>query len=150
MKTDFARRSVLALLLATLCLATPAQAHHSVAAEFDQSKPVTFTGTVHKVMWMNPHIYTHVAVKDATGETLIYRIEGGPPNALFRQGWRKDSLKVGDVVTISGSRAKNPESMNVGQATITAADGHKVFTGAGPATAASAPAAISTRYHPDP
>jgi cell shape-determining protein MreC len=148
MKTDIARMPALALLLATLCIATSTYAHHSVAAEFDQSKPVSFTGTVHKVMWMNPHIYTHVAVKTANGETLIYRIEGGPPNALFRQGWRKDSLKVGDVVTISGSRAKNPESMNVGQATITTADGRKVFSGAGPAT--TVPAAISTRYHPDP
>jgi Family of unknown function (DUF6152) len=135
MKTDIARMPTLALLLAGLCLATFAQAHHSVAAEFDSSKPVTLTGTVHKVMWMNPHIYTHIAVKAANGETLIYRIEGGPPNALFRQGWRKDSLRVGDVVTVTGARAKNPESMNVGQATITAADGRKIFSGTGPAIA---------------
>jgi cell shape-determining protein MreC len=140
MKTDIARVTMLALWLAALSLVTSAQAHHSVAAEFDQSKPVTFTGTVHKVMWMNPHIYTYVEVKAASGESLIYHIEGGPPNALFRQGWRKDSLKVGDVVSVTGSRAKNPESMNVGQATITTADGHKVFTGAGPtSTSATVP-----------
>jgi Family of unknown function (DUF6152) len=137
MKTDIASLPTVALLLATLCLAASAQAHHSVAAEFDQSKPVTFTGTVLKVMWMNPHIYTHVAVKAANGQVLMYRIEGGPPNALFRQGWRKDSLKVGDVISVSGWRAKNPDSMNVGQATLTF-DGRRIFSGAGPASTPTA------------
>jgi cell shape-determining protein MreC len=135
MQTDIIRTRVLVRLLVTLCLAGSAQAHHSVAAEFDQSKPVTFTGTIQKVVWMNPHIYTHVEVKVAGGGTIVYRIEGGPPNALFRQGWRKDTLKVGDVVTVAGTRAKNPESMNVGQATITTADGRRIFSGAGPAGA---------------
>jgi Family of unknown function (DUF6152) len=129
MKNDIAHMSTLALF-AALGLATSAQAHHSVAAEFDQSKPVTFKGTVQRVMWMNPHIYTHVEVKADNGATVIYRIEGGPPNSLFRQGWRKDTLKVGDVISVTGWRAKNPESMNVGQATITTAEGRKVFSGA--------------------
>jgi hypothetical protein len=110
-----------------------AQAHHSTAAEFDQNKPVTFTGTVQKVMWMNPHIYTHVEVKQQGAPAIVYHVEGGPPNSLFRQGWRKDSLKTGDTVTVSGWRAKNPDSHNVGQATITRADGRKIFTGEGPA-----------------
>jgi len=136
MKTDF-HRSGLALLLAALCIG-PARAHHSVAAEFDQSKPVTFTGTIQKVAWMNPHIYTHIEVKAADGKTIVYRVEGGPPNTLFRQGWRKDTLKHGDAVTVSGVRAKNPESMNVGMATITTVDGKKVFTGTGPANLAPA------------
>ena len=64
---------------------------------------------------------------------VVYHVEGGSPNALYRQGWRKDTLKVGDVVTVTGNRAKNPESVNIGQATITTADGHKVFAGTGPA-----------------
>jgi Family of unknown function (DUF6152) len=129
MKNDVALKSAFALI-AVLGLATSAQAHHSVAAEFDQSKPVTFNGTVSKVMWMNPHIYTHVEVKAADGATLVYRIEGGSPNSLFRQGWRKDTLKAGDMISVTGWRAKNPESMNVGQATITTADGKKIFSGA--------------------
>jgi cell shape-determining protein MreC len=135
MKTDFACRC--AMVLAVPWLVGIAQAHHSVAAEFDQGKPVTFTGTIQKVAWMNPHIYTHVEVKNGS-QTVVYRVEGGPPNSLFRQGWRKDTLKSGDVVTVTGMRARNPESMNVGMATITTADGKRVFSGVGPASAAAA------------
>jgi hypothetical protein len=77
--------------------------------------------------WTNPHIYTSIETTDVGGKTVVYRVEGGPPNALFRQGWRKDSLKVGEVVTVSGIRAKSATSMNVGQATITTSDGRKMF-----------------------
>ena len=125
------------LLAGSLLGAGGALAHHSTAAEFDSTKPITFTGTVQKVMWMNPHIYTHIEVKQADGASFVYHVEGGPPNSLFRQGWRKDTLKIGAVVTVSGWRAKNPESPNVGQATITAAGGTKIFTGDGPAKAAA-------------
>ncbi len=114
-------------------------AHHSTAAEFDKQKPITFTGTIKKVDWMNPHIYTHVEVKGADGKTVVYRVEGGPPNALFRQGWRKDSLTVGEMVTVKGLRAKNEASMNVGQATITNTGGTHVFTGNAPGHAAAEP-----------
>ena len=134
MRTDIVRNAAFGFV-ATAAFASSASAHHSTAAEFDQSKPITFTGTVQKVMWMNPHIYTHIDVKQPNGETTTYHVEGGPPNALFRSGWRKDTLKIGDVVTVSGWKAKNPESPNVGQATITAKDGHKVFSGDGPAKA---------------
>jgi len=137
MKTETASRFWILLSFGVLAGAGAAQAHHSTAAEFDQSKPVTFTGTVQKVMWMNPHIYTHIEVKQQGASPVVYHVEGGPPNALFRQGWRKDSLKVGDTVTVSGWRAKNPDSPNVGQASIVAADGKKIFSGDGPAKAAA-------------
>jgi hypothetical protein len=126
---------------ALLAIALPAFAHHSIVAEFDPNAAITFKGAVKKVEWTNPHIYTSIETKDPDGKTVVYRVEGGPPNALFRQGWRKDTLKVGDVVTVSGIRAKSASSMNVGQATITMADGRRIFgTGGNRAASAETPA----------
>jgi hypothetical protein len=126
------KASLLSLAAAAMLVAaTPALAHHAVAAEFDTHKPITFTGTVKELQWTNPHIYTLVEVKNPDGTTVVYRVEGGPPNALFRQGWRKTSLKAGDVVTVSGLRAKNEQSMNVGQATIKTSDGRVMFAQTG-------------------
>jgi len=122
------KSSILSLAgAALLAAATPALAHHSIAAEFDTNKPISFTGTVKVVEWTNPHTYTQVEVKNPDGTMTLYRVEGGPPNALFRQGWRKDSLKTGETVTVKGLRAKNTNSMNVGQATIITADGRTMY-----------------------
>jgi hypothetical protein len=122
------RKSLLSVVIAgMLLMAIPLVAHHSISAEFDTNKPITFTGTVKKVAWMNPHIYTHVEVKTPDGKVIEYRVEGGPPNALYRSGWREDSLKVGETVTVSGIRAKSETSMNIGTATIKKADGTAVF-----------------------
>jgi len=107
------------LLLASLT----AMAHHSVSAEFDTNKKVTFTGVVKKVDWMNPHIYTHVEVKGADGKVIVYKVEGGAPNALFRQGVRPEQLPAGTVVTCTNcSRSKSETSMNV-NGRLTLADG---------------------------
>ena len=98
-------------------------AHHSISAEFDTNKRVTFTGTVKKIDWMNPHIYTHVEVKEADGKVIIYKVEGGAPNALYRRGIRPESLPAGTVVTCTNcSRSKSPQSMNV-NGNLTRADG---------------------------
>jgi hypothetical protein len=103
-------------------------AHHSISAEFDTNKPIKFTGKVAKVEWMNPHIYTHVeAVDPDSGKTVVFKVEGGPPNSLYRQGWRKDTVKVGDTVSVSGIRAKIPTSTNIGVATIVTADGKRIY-----------------------
>ena len=110
------RNRIVALAVGTGLLLTSISfvAHHSISAEFDTNKRVTFTGTVKKIDWMNPHIYTHVDVKEPDGKIITYKVEGGAPNALFRQGIRPESLPAGTIVTCTNcSRSKNPESMNV-------------------------------------
>ena len=102
-------------------------AHHAVSAEFDSTKPITFKGTIRRIEWTNPHIYTNVEVKEPDGSVLVYRVEGAAPNTLFRQGWRKDDLKIGEPVTVNGIKAKAAGSLNIGQATITTADGRKIY-----------------------
>jgi hypothetical protein len=126
-------------VLVGMLIGAPVMAHHAVSAEFDPAKPVKFTGTIKKIEWMNPHIYTQVEVKQPDGSTIVYRVEGGPPNSLYRQGWRKEDLKIGQVVTVSGIRAKSETSMNVGQATITMPDGRRIYGGAGPRGEAQQP-----------
>ena len=95
-------------------------AHHSVAAEFDANKPIKLTGTVTKVEWTNPHVWFYINVKDdKSGEVANWGAEMGPPHGLQRRGWRRDSLKVGDVVTVKGSLAKNgTKRMNASTVTM--------------------------------
>ena len=132
------RLNLLSLLIAgMLVVAVPLVAHHSISAEFDTNKPITFTGVVKKVAWMNPHIYTHIEAKDDSGKSVVYEVEGGAPNALFRNGWRPDSLKVGETVSVTAIRAKSETSHRVGSATITKADGTRVYGGGGGGNAAN-------------
>jgi hypothetical protein len=124
------RIKLLALAVGTVLLLTAASAfaHHSFAAEYDAKKPITLTGTVTKVEWMNPHIFFYVDVKDSEGKVTNWRGEGGNLSGLMRRGWRKDSLKVGDTVTVEGSLAKNGQPL-VNARTVTLADGKKLFAG---------------------
>jgi len=120
---------VIGLSVGLLTSAIPLVAHHAISAEFDTAKPIKFEGTVKSVDWMNPHIYVNIEAVE-NGKSVVYSVEGGPPNALFRQGWRPDSLKVGDKVQVSGVRAKKPESNRIGQAQITMPDGRVFARGA--------------------
>ena len=105
-----------------------ALAHHSFSAEFDRDLPVEVTGTVTKVEWLNPHARFYVNVEDEKGELVNWDFELASPNSLMRRGWTRNSLKVGDTVTLTGYRARNHPA--VGNAsTVVLADGHKVFAG---------------------
>jgi len=120
--------AVSALCAAVLLSAVPLVAHHSFAAEYDNNKPIKISGKVTKVEWLNPHIYVYVDVKENSGSTVNYAVEGGAPNGLFRQGWRKDTLKVGDTLSIEGFLAKDG-SNTVNARTWLLPDGKKVFAG---------------------
>lgn len=105
-----------------------ATAHHSFAAQYDRDKTITLNGTVTRVEWMNPHVYFYLDVKDAAGAIAHWAVEGGAPTSLYRAGWRKDSLKAGDVVTVHGYLARDGSKLaNMRQAILP--DGREVLGG---------------------
>ena len=121
--------TIATLIVALVVAAVPVLAHHAISAEFDTNKPIKFEGKVKSVDWMNPHIYVNIEAKDESGKTVVYSVEGGAPNGLYRNGWRKDSLKPGEAVQVSGIRAKKAGSNRVGSATITMPDGRAFARG---------------------
>ena len=121
-------RARLSTLFALVLLAMPVAAHHSFSAEYDINKPVEFTGTVTKVDWMNPHTFFWVDVKDSGGKVVSWGCETIGPNGLIRQGWRRDSLKPGDTVTVSGYMAKDGAHI-MDARRVNLPDGRKVFVG---------------------
>jgi Family of unknown function (DUF6152) len=118
----------LSVVLGCLVAAVPVFAHHSFAAEFDGSKKIELTGVVTKVDWVNPHAYIYVDVKGADGTVVNWALETGAPNALYRQGWRKDDLKIGDTVTLDAFPAKDG-SHTAAARQVRLPDGRKVFAG---------------------
>jgi hypothetical protein len=120
-------RTAAVTILALASSATLA-AHHSFAAQYDRAKPITLVGTVTKIEWQNPHIYFYVDVKGPAGEIENWAVEGGAPNTLYRSGWRKDSLQVGNQVTVDGWLAKSGAKL-ANMRAVLLADGRRVLGG---------------------
>jgi hypothetical protein len=118
-------RIAIVMFLAT---GAAAWAHHSFAAEFDANKKVTLRGRVTQVEWINPHVWIHLDVKGPDGTVVNWMIEGGPPNALLRQGWTKNSLPEGLEIVVDGYQAKDGAERANGK-DITFPDGKKLFVG---------------------
>lgn len=114
--------------LGVMKAAAPLSAHHAFAAEFDASKPIKLTGTVAKMEWINPHTWIHIDVKRPNGTVERWAIEGGPPNALFRRGFNRNSLPTGIEIVVEGFQAKDGSRKGNGR-DVTFADGRRLFLG---------------------
>lgn len=114
--------------IAVLAAAVPAVAHHAFSAEFDATKPVRLRGTITKMEWINPHSWMHVDVTNDDGSVESWMVEAGPPGALVRRGWKKDSVKPGTEVLIEGYQALDG-GLRANGRDVTLPDGTKLFAG---------------------
>jgi len=117
-------------LIVAAALTTPLWAHHSFAAEYDSTKPVNLKGAVTKVEWMNPHVYFYIDVKDdQTGKITNWAFEMGAPAVIQRNGWTRNSMKIGDLVTVEGSRAKSGQPHGNARSVVLTTTGKKLGAG---------------------
>ncbi len=125
------KASVKAVLLASLfAAAVPVTAHHSFPAQYDVDKPISLTGKVTKVEWTNPHIFIYIDVADATtGGSVNWALEMGGPNALLRLGWKRDSLKEGDEISVEGSLARDGSKLANAKTITMVATGKTMLSG---------------------
>ena len=124
------RKKIITLLLgaAAAWQIAPVVAHHSFAAEFDADTPIDLTGIVTKIEWRNPHTFFYIDVETASGDYENWALEMGSPNGLMRRGWTRNSLQIGDEVSVEGSRAKDG-SLKGNVRSVVLAGGDRLFAG---------------------
>ena len=120
------KKKILFSVVALLAVSAQLVAHHAFSAEFDDKKAVQLRGNVTKMEWINPHAWLHIAVKGANGQITNWDIELGPPNALVKRGWTKESIPVGKEVIVDGFMSKDGSNRANGR-DVTLPDGRKLF-----------------------
>ena len=130
------KAKLLSVAVLFLMSAVPVLAHHAFAAEFDRTKQFKATGTVTKIEWQNPHIWIYIDVKDENGKVSNWGFQGGPPSYLTRVGWTRNDLKVGQLVTMQGFRARDGSNHASG-GRVVLPDGRTLFSGSAEETGRS-------------
>lgn len=131
-------KTLLISMVGGILTMTSVDAHHAFSAEYDADRPITLTGTVTLLEWTNPHARLYIDAPNDEGEIVNWDLELGPPNGLMRQGWRRDSLLPGTVVTVEGFRHRT-KPIVANARTVTLADGRRVFAGSSFDTTQPAP-----------
>jgi len=122
------KKNILISIAGLLAISAQVLAHHAFSAEFDEKQPVQLRGNVTKMEWINPHAWLHIDVKAASGQVTSWDIELGPPNALVKRGWSKESIPVGKEVIVDGYKSKDGSNRANGR-DVTLPDGRKLFAG---------------------
>ena len=121
------RRLTIAACVGLLLATVPVVAHHSFSAEFDANAPVEVTGAVQKIEWLNPHVWFFMDSTDDAGEVTGWAMEMGSPNQLVRAGWTRQTMSIGDVVTVEGSRAYDTSNNASARVVTLASTGERLF-----------------------